>query len=247
MARSGWRLLATAWLVATPALGAQIRAEWPDDGLLQRPGVTLHEATTTCITALEPVQPRALRDLGCRVVQASSLELADGSEALVVRYGRWVRDPQITWQDSIHVDEVVLFGLDDATATATPRWHRVGYHNFLGTVEWARHRSVDLLQVYNCVRGTGGCVEDVLLRAGARWVPAELRFIEELEPYLPEGYALHKGRAIDLASLRFEQPIATRDDPNCCPSAALVGAIRLEGTQLLLDSARFERRNGGGW
>jgi len=96
--------------------------------------------------------------------------------------------------------------------------------------------------LYNCIRGTGGCVEEVLVRGIGGWSDVELAFLDELGEHLPDGYSLHKGRRIDLTTLAFEQPIAGPDDPNCCPSASLVGTVLLDGVTLRLVEARLEPR-----
>jgi hypothetical protein len=53
---------------------------------------------------------------------------------------------------------------------------------------------------------------------------------------------LHKGRRIDLSTLRFEQPISRPEDANCCPSARLIGALRLEGQRLRLEAVQLARQ-----
>ncbi len=92
----------------------------------------------------------------CSLVELDSLHTAQGDLVLAARYVRWIRSTYATWLDSLEVHEVVLFETDEATRTASPVWHRVGSDNFLGELEWGRQGRVHLLQLFNCLRGTGG-------------------------------------------------------------------------------------------
>lgn len=237
------RLMFGLVVLAPSSAAAQLFGpQWPDNGFLSTSPTAISDATSVCVTELEPRDWDAVVDLRCTVVALDTLQRSSGGMVLAARYERWVRHSLVTWEDSVRVDEVVVFEVDHTTARATPVWHRVGFDYFLGAVEWGQRGPVYLLQVFNCARGTGGCVEDVLVREGGSWRIAELTFIGELEVQLPPGYQLSKGRRIDLSTLKFEQPISSADDPNCCPSASLIGALRLEGVRLRLDSVRVTRR-----
>jgi hypothetical protein len=204
----------------------------------------MSEASSKCVTPVEPGQGEVVSHATCSVVELDSLHTAQGDLVLAARYVRWVRSTYATWLDSLEVHEVVLFETDEATRTASPVWHRVGADNFLGELEWGRQGRVHLLQLFNCLRGTGGRVEEVLMRDQGQWSVVELPFLDALQEHLPEGYRLHKGRHIDLSTLRFEQPIATQGDANCCPSATLVGTLRLEGRRLRLHTVEVRGPSG---
>lgn len=226
-----------------PPMSAQLEPEYPDNGFLSSLDVRASEVGSDCLTELRPMEAVEVTSASCRVASIDTLHSEPAGVVLSVRYVRWISTPYVSWSDSLQVDEIVLFETERGSARARAIWHRVGANNFLNGAEAAPHAEGLLVQVFNCVRGTGGCVEDILLRRGAdRWGTVSLTFLEELSPHIPDGYHLHKGRRIDLETLTFEQPVATRGDANCCPSGLLRGSLELDGWMLRLVSAEVVGR-----
>jgi hypothetical protein len=225
------------------AVSAQLGPEHPADGFFSAEPVRVADVASHCATEIEPGPNDVVTYSTCALAEIDTLVGGPSEVVLAARYVRWIRSSDVDWVDSLQVDEVVLFEtLNDDPTLATPVWHRVGYHNFLSLLDWAEYDGVHLLQLYNCVRGTGGCVEDLLLRDDTGWVALELTFVAELGAHVPADYQLHKGRRIDLSTLRFEQPISRPEDANCCPSARLIGALRLEGQRLRLEAVQLARQ-----
>lgn len=227
-------------LLALPVSAAGQLPEWPALGYV--PNEALAGPASACLTELDLTGFDGAAERGCSVLAVDTLGWPD-VHIVVVRIQRVLTEPAIAWRDSTLVDEL-LVARPHGEGSIIPVWRRFGYHNVLGPLEASEWSSTPMLRIPNCVRGTGGCVEDLLIAVGGAWRQMELAFVAELAEHLPSGYRLHKGRRIDLDTLEFVQPIAARGDPNCCPSRELVGRLRVVGERVVLAGAPLERAAG---
>jgi hypothetical protein len=91
-----------------------------------------------------------------------------------------------------------------------------------------------LLSVEECLNGTGGCGQDLLLFRRGTWAPVTETWWGQL-PSDVRGRILH-GMLIDPRTLRAEGGLYRDTDPNCCPSDVLRVQLRLVGDSLVLQS-----------
>jgi len=141
-------------------------------------------------------------------------------------------------RDTVTEEEAVLFERA-ASGTVRPVWHmRIESDSYgvwrsvtpeIGTTA----EGTTLLSVMLCVNGTGGCQQDFLHRhASGRWFSVRQTWVEQL----PEGYRgrIRHGVRIDPVTLRAEAGFYRDEDPNCCPSQALIADLTVRGDALVL-------------
>jgi len=168
------------------------------------------------------------------------MDTADGWWWAMARYRRGAIERFDGTVDTLAFDEVVLFGMEPRRDVAVPVWHLIRDRSieFIDGFRWSRKPGGLLVALDICLNGTGGCYEAWLTEYGGdHWAAVEPVYLTELARRAPEGFALHKGRRIDLETLTGEQPIAKRDDANCCPSGLMRFSVWLDGRRLRLVDA----------
>ena len=214
------------------------------EGFLVHEPVSFSAAHGGCLTRLilESVAPSDV--LPCEVVELVTMDTLDAWWWTMVRYRRGAIERFDGTVDTVDFDEVVLIGVDRDREVAIPVWHLIRDRSieFITGFRWSRKRSGLLLAVDICVNGTGGCHEEWLTEyAGDHWAVVEQSYLSELATRAPEGFALHKGRRIDLETTTGEQPIAKESDANCCPSGLMRFSVWLDGRRLKLVTAEAVR------
>jgi hypothetical protein len=99
----------------------------------------------------------------------------------------------------------------------------------------------DILAFTYCVAGTGGCWQEFFLKtATAPWRPLEKDDTwASVYADMPEGYSLHKSPTIDFTSMTWDRAMATRDDPNCCPSGTIKMTLVIRDGRLSVRSHEY--------
>ena len=117
-------------------------------------------------------------------------------------------------------------------------WHltRIQAYEFLERVESVESNGGTPVSYLTCLNGTGGCTQHFLFGQGT-WEVVAQPYLRVLEELLPQDWSLHKGRLIDLDTLRGTQPITRPGDANCCPSGMIEFVVELSDGALHLVSA----------
>jgi hypothetical protein len=238
-------VIAVALVVAGSA--APARAQRPyeaAEGFLVRAAVPLDTARTACLTSLllSTVAPEDV--LSCEVTEVVTMDTADAWWWTMARYLRRAVERGDDFVDTVAFDEVVLLATRPSRGIALPVWHMIRDRSIevIDGVRWARKRRGLVLAVDLCLNGTGGCYSQMLEEyAGDHWAVVDQAYLDELARRAPEGYTLHKGGHLDLETLTGEQPIATRDDANCCPSGLIRFSVWLNGRHLRLVRAEVTK------
>ncbi len=244
------RLALTAFALAAWT-GAPVAAQRPYDaaeGFLVRPATSLETARTRCLTDLMPSLVAADDLISCRVTEFVTMDTADASWWAAARYRRRALDRGVGVSDTVDLDEVVLLAISPHQGVARPIWHTIRDRSIelIDGIRWARRRAGLLVAVEVCLNGTGGCYDQMLVEYGGdHWAGVADDFVQDLARRAPAGFSLHKGRRLDLETLTGEQPIATRDDPNCCPSGMMRFTVWLDGRHLRLVKAEVTKPDSG--
>ena len=174
----------------------------------------------------------------CRPEDAVEIGSIPGRRFLMVRYDRTVH---LRSRSDCATDEVLV--LESASeGRAKPVWFDATNPDttFIANVSVVSAEKHSFLVVSYCVRGTMGCWDSAYLREGQRWKRlGNDDTWAEVYRDLPPRYQVHKSAPIDFQELRWEQSIATRDDPNCCPSGKILLDLGIVNGQLSVTSYKF--------
>lgn len=216
----------------------QVSPYEPVEGFVSGIGSSALDMFTQCATELEVDHVGPWLDLGCSVVDSTRLGSGSEPEAWMLKYRRNAVLGYDDFADTLAIDELALVRRDRSDNAVEPLWHltRIQTYEFLERVESAERDEGVLVSYLTCLNGTGGCAQHFLL-GRATWEVVEQPYLDALQALLPRGWSLHKGRLIDLASLRGVQPIAGPGDANCCPSGQIDFQVELADGALRLVSA----------
>jgi len=236
-----------AFAVAFLALAAPARAQDPGnlaDGARDSLRVTWADLTSRCVTPVANPYVTPVRRSECRVASVTPLGRGDGRDWHVVRYLRELIVQDTAWADTMPLDELVLAGRAPGAADAEVVLHWTSDRRalFLDTVVALPTAQGLLMELTVCLNGTGGCAQDYLRLAAGRWRTVIQAYVTALHARLPAEHSLHKGRQLDLATLRGVWPVAAPGDPNCCPSFEIAFQVRLDGDTMRLVEAGPLRR-----
>jgi hypothetical protein len=200
--------------------------------------VTASVVFDQCVTEL-PIDVRA-SELDCRVVSIKELGLDSGSSAWILTYRRSVVQAHDEFVDTLDIDELVLVQRPESAEHYELKWRawRDRTYEFLLDTDVAPQQGGALLSYDICLNGTGGCDERFLFGSEGRWQSISESYREGLAAAVPDGWSLHKGRRLNVSTLRGVQPIALPTDANCCPSGHLDFEVELRGGDLSLVHAR---------
>ncbi len=234
-------ILAAVALALAGRAGAQVEPVEPVEGFLTPPTGADSGVFRDCVTALPVASGDEVVDLGCSVVDSTFLGRTGGSDSWMITYRRGATIDYPEFVDTLSIDELALV-LDASGGTGFEIiWHiaRDRTYELLQDVQ-AVERDGGLLVSYDiCLNGTGGCMQEFLLGTDA-WVAVTQSYLEGLAASVPGGWTLHKGRRIDLRTLRGVQPISRPEDPNCCPSGTIRFEVSLVRGDLRLVGAAVE-------
>lgn len=182
-------------------------------------------------------EPGEGTEIACDVVEA--LDLQTPVEAWLLRYRRTAEVPEGNAIAVVEIDELAL--IEAAGGGYRVVWRLPVDLRFerLATGAIAQLGSATVIAYAVCMQGTGGCEERFLMYDGG-WTLLAQPFVDRLAALAPEGWSLHKGRHVDLASLTGVQPLAGPEDPNCCPSGSIRFSLALEGASLVLVDATVD-------
>lgn len=219
------------------AAGAAAQQPWEvADGFRDSASVAWTDARTRCATALRTGFVTAATDSSCRVVNLVPLGTVGGRAWHVARYRRVaiLADSFVT--DTMELDELALFARVAGAPDARLAWHLVRDREFefLDTLRLVETSGDVFLVLSLCLNGTGGCGDQYLRFDRDRWRPVTQPFARDLQARLPPEHWLHKGRRLDLETLRGVWPVAAPGDGNCCPSLEMPFRLRLEVDALIL-------------
>ena len=229
-------------LCAFGTCGAQVSAQTvPAEG---RGGIPIFGLTTgrevfrDCVTDLDVSPDVPVVDLGCSVAESVPLGAASGAAAWMLRYRRVATQDYEEFIDTLSIDEFVLVRqLATGRFEAIWRLSRDRTYEFLEDVRFAAKDRGTLVSYLICLNGTGGCEQRFLYGGPGGWTEVDQSFRDALLVYVPEGWSIHKGRRIDVTTLRGVQPIVLPTDANCCPSGAIAFTVELWDRDLRLVSA----------
>lgn len=229
-----------ALLVGVFEADAQVHPFEPEDGFAESPAA-VEDVFAQCGTEL-PIRHRGeVLDLGCSVVNSTSLGSVSARRAWMVQYRRTGVLASELRHDTLDIDELVLVQeSNDVGFQVVWRLAKDRLYEFLGQVRSAPNEDAVLVGYNVCLNGTGGCFEHFLLGAAA-WTTVSQVFLEDLAEFVPDGWSIHKGRSLDLESLEGTQPIARPGDANCCPSGMMSFSVQLVGRELRLTHAEVLR------
>lgn len=208
------------------------------DGFLSGISAPAARIFHACLTDLDIDHVGEVVDVGCSVVDSTRVPSSPTRPTWMLTYRRRATLAFDAFVDTLTIGELVLVEADLTAASAEPVWHvaRDQAHELLAGIETADLATGVLVSYLACLNGTGGCAQHFLLGQQV-WHVVGQPYLEALQALLPDGWSLHKGRVIDLATLTGEQPIAAPGDPNCCPSGAIDFSVELRGTALQLVGA----------
>ena len=226
---------ALAVLVASGmALLAPAYAQAQGDGELLQPASPA-PGDPFAVCATEAYLPGGGTETSCDVVEA--LDLGTPVESWLLRYRRVAEVPE-------GGAVAVVDGEEFAVIEASGSGYRVVWRNPVDTRFHTLEMDVvapvgdaTIVSYAVCLRGTGGCTPQFLIRDGAGWGIVDQAYLGDLAALAPEGWSLHKGRGVDLRSLAGVQPLLGPDDANCCPSGEIRFALGLQGRALVLEDA----------
>jgi hypothetical protein len=140
-------------------------------------------------------------------------------------------------RDTVTEEEVVVLKTA-SPGRLIPVWHgrfETGDHAIWRsfTPELAPARGGTLLSVMQCVNGTGGCSQEFLLRRpDGHWLPVWQTWLGQL----PRGFEgrIRHGVRIEPKTLRGAAGFYGDQDPNCCPSQALIVHLTMRRDSLVL-------------
>lgn len=90
---------------------------------------------------------------------------------------------------------------------------------FFSDAKIYKNSKADILSLYRCLNGTGGCYDEAYLYKDKTWVPLEEDDTwKAMYKAMPAEYNEHKSEGIDFEAMRWKQSIAKATDANCCPS-----------------------------
>jgi hypothetical protein len=206
--------------------------------------VTWADLTSRCVTPVVNPYVTPVRRSDCRVASVTPLGSGDGRDWHVVRYLRELIVQDTAWADTMPLDELVLAGRAPGAADAEVVLHWTSDRRalFLDTAVAVPTAQGLLMELTVCLNGTGGCAREYLRLAAGRWREVIQAYVTDLHARLPADHTLHKGRQLDLATLRGVWPVAAPGDPNCCPSFEIAFRVRLDGDTLRLVEAGPMRR-----
>lgn len=219
----------------------------PAEGFLVGADVPTDSAYLTCLTDLHMSAVVPAAALPCQVTEVVTMDTTSTWWWTMARYRRHAVENVDGAVDTLDIDELVLLAVDPSRDRARPVWHIVRDRaiEFITDYRWSRKRRQLLVAVDLCLNGTGGCQAVFLTEyAGDHWAVVEQTYRKELAALAPEGFRLHKGGRLDLETMTGEQPLAVRDDPNCCPSGLLSFSVWLDGRHLRLGRAEVVRPKG---
>ncbi len=132
------------------------------------------------------------------------------------------------------VATLVLYEVAAGSASATALWARRldGIDEYFDGVSLARVNHRPVVRVSTCLEGTGGCADTLYLWKPGRLVEADGNLRADVERQLPAGYELRAAPAADADLARLHGGAWLKDDPQCCPSAALECRLQLDGDRL---------------
>jgi hypothetical protein len=228
-------LLRAAWLGLLPAHGA----------------VPVTQAAKVCVPLQKDEEGDEIQGPHGDSLIASSCRVASFGPADSTVPSRWMTAHD-TWtsvytaedssrgagaRDTATEEEVVLFQTA-GPGRLIPVWHsrfETGDHAIWRSVtpEVAPARGGTLLSVMQCVNGTGGCSQEFLLRhPDGHWLPVWQSWLDQL----PRGFEgrIRHGVRIEPKTLQGEAGFYGDQDPNCCPSQALIVHLTMRRDSLVL-------------
>jgi hypothetical protein len=214
------------------------------DGFRDTVEASWTDLTTRCVTPIENPYTAPVARSACAVRGVTPLGVLDDREWSVVRYLRELIVADSAFADTMPLDELVLIARTPGAGRGRVAWHlaRDRRDEFLASLTWHDTPRGAFLTLTLCLNGTGGCQDQYLRATSGRWHVVGQAFDADLQARLPAGHRLHKGRRLDLVTLRGSVPVATDLDGNCCPSFEIPFQVRLDGDTLRLESAGPLRR-----
>ena len=191
----------------------------------------------------------------CRALGIHDAGIADGRIWSYAHYARvWLLPGDAgAPPDTVRETELVLFTVaerdrraDSASgraATLTPVWHERSeadaMYSTTPTVAPAPGGGGGaLVAIEECVNGTGGCSQNIMLYRGDSLHAVRLAFIDSLEHRFPGS--IQHGFHVDVRTLAADAAIYSDGDANCCPSRTAIMTLRLRGDALEIATLRLE-------
>jgi hypothetical protein len=111
-------------------------------------------------------------------------------------------------------------------------------HGALEDVRLLGYKTQLILEFEFFTGGTAGFWEDYYTYSDGTLIPININFGEEVAKLIPKGYSNHRTR-INFKSMTAVLYLATKEDPNCCPSGRLELKIAIRNNELVCLSGKF--------
>ncbi|GLH69397.1 hypothetical protein GETHPA_09300 [Geothrix rubra] len=112
--------------------------------------------------------------------------------------------------------------------------------NSLESVRVLHSEKRTILEMKFFTGGTAGFWEEYLEYSNGKLKPIRESFVSEIKPHIPEGFSIRRV-VVDIEALTAIIHLASRTDPNCCPSGQLNVTLTLKDDDLHLVNSTFSR------
>lgn len=231
-----WFLALLALTGLADAAGAQDHTDSPSGWILDRPAPAAADPFVNCST--EPALPNGGAETGCTVSEA--IELTTPVEAWLLRLRRNAEVPEGDIIAAVEIDELAIIEASGSGYRVVWRLPVDLRFERLSPGEVAAIGDATIVSFWLCVQGTGGCAQQFLIRDAGGWAVLQQPYLDALAARVPEGWAIHKGRQIELRGLTGAQPLLGPHDSNADPSGVIRFSVALVGRALQLVDSKVE-------